>query len=124
MRYVVAKVTSKLRVAIPKAIATRHSIEPSDEVEWTDAGDAIRSEPVEKRSLQRAPIEDRLKWFDDATDRQRLRECGAPTTVYLAWNGARMDARGTLPSWRPWLTLGYPPPMPVEAEELMNPFFG
>ena len=76
-----AKVTSKLQVTIPKALAVRHNIEPGDEVEWTDAGDAIRLEPVEKGSHGRAAVVDRLQWFDDATDRQRLREAAASISV-------------------------------------------
>jgi AbrB family looped-hinge helix DNA binding protein len=76
-----AKVTSKLQVTIPKAIATLHGIEPGDEVEWTDAGDAIRLAPVEKRAAERISVEDRLKWFDDATQRQRRRESVAPRAV-------------------------------------------
>ncbi len=81
-----AKVTNKLQVTIPKAIATRHSIEPGDEVEWTDVGGAIHLQPVEKRPPQRITLEDRLKWFDDATDRQRLRESATP--ISLASPGA------------------------------------
>jgi len=76
-----AKVTSKLQVTIPKAIANRHGIEPGDDVEWADAGDAIRLEPIEKRTLRRVSVEDRLKWFDDATDRQKLRDSKAPVRV-------------------------------------------
>jgi AbrB family looped-hinge helix DNA binding protein len=94
-----AKVTSKLQVTIPKAIATRHSIEPGDEVEWSDAGDAIRLEPVEKRSLGRATLADRLKWFDDATDRQRGRESTTPVTVASSgaergWTREELYSRG------------------------------
>jgi len=76
-----AKVTSKLQVTIPKALATRHHIEPGDEVVWTDAGDAIRLEPAERESLSRVSVAERLRWFDEATDRQRRRESVAPLTA-------------------------------------------
>jgi AbrB family looped-hinge helix DNA binding protein len=95
-----AKVTSKLQVTIPKAIATRHGIEPGDDVEWADAGDAIRLEPVEKRSLRRVTVEDRLKWFDDATERQRLRESAAPIAAApleadRGWTREELYSRGS-----------------------------
>jgi AbrB family looped-hinge helix DNA binding protein len=35
----VGKVTSKLRVTVPKAIADRYDIRPGDELEWVPAGD-------------------------------------------------------------------------------------
>jgi AbrB family looped-hinge helix DNA binding protein len=95
-----AKVTSKLQVTIPKAIATQHGIEPGDEVEWKDAGDAIRLTPVEQRADQRITVEDRLKWFDEATERQRLREAGAPVVVASpetgrGWTREELYSRGS-----------------------------
>ncbi|HEY2415686.1 MAG TPA: AbrB/MazE/SpoVT family DNA-binding domain-containing protein [Pirellulaceae bacterium] len=94
-----ARVTSKLQVTIPKAIAMRHSIEPGDEITWMDAGDAIRLMPVELRSPGQSPAADRLKWFDDATNRQRLRESIAPTMVASAqanrgWTREELYSRG------------------------------
>jgi AbrB family looped-hinge helix DNA binding protein len=94
-----AKVTSKLQVTIPKVIATRHSIKPGDEVEWSDAGDAIRLVPVEQHSLGPVAVQDRLKWFDDATDRQRLRASQAPTTFASpgadrGWTREELYSRG------------------------------
>ena len=37
-----SRVTSKLQVTIPKAIAERHGIRPGVEVDWQSAGDVIR----------------------------------------------------------------------------------
>lgn len=93
------KVTSKLQVTIPKALAAHHGIQPGDEVEWTDAGDAIRLAPVEKRAAERITVEDRLKWFDDATERQRLRESAAPPAVASpeagrGWTREELYSRG------------------------------
>jgi bifunctional DNA-binding transcriptional regulator/antitoxin component of YhaV-PrlF toxin-antitoxin module len=68
----VAKVTSKLQVTLPKALADRYHIEPGDEIAWEAAGDVIRIVPP-----GRGPARDlaaRLKTFDQATARQRLRE--------------------------------------------------
>ncbi len=40
-----AKVTSKLQVTIPKAIAHQYGIAPGDEIEFKAAGDMIASSP-------------------------------------------------------------------------------
>jgi len=94
-----AKVTSKLQVTIPKVIATRHGIVPGDEVEWTDVGDSIRLERLEKRVSRQATIEDRLDWFDQATQRQKLREAAAPVAVASTddgrgWTREELYSRG------------------------------
>ena len=72
-----AKVTSKLQVTVPKAIATRYGIRPGDEIEWVPAGDAIRVVPA-GRQARAADPEWRLKLFDAATERQRRRQSGGP----------------------------------------------
>lgn len=65
--------TSKLQVTIPKAIAQRYGIEPGDEIEWLEAGDAIRVLPP--TALRRpADRKRRLELFDRATERQRRRQ--------------------------------------------------
>jgi AbrB family looped-hinge helix DNA binding protein len=69
----VAKVTSKLQVTVPKAIADRYGIRPGDEIEWVPAGDSIRVIPA-GRSPQRDDLGLRLKLFDAATERQRARQ--------------------------------------------------
>jgi AbrB family looped-hinge helix DNA binding protein len=79
----VGKVTSKLQVTVPKAIADRYGIRPGDEIEWFAADDAIRvvvRRPASRAS--RAAREDerarRLRLFDLATARQRSPEQQAP----------------------------------------------
>ena len=68
-----ARVTSKLQVTIPKAIAQRYGIEPGGEIEWLPAGDAIRVIPHADR--QREPDRGRrLELFERATERQRRRQ--------------------------------------------------
>jgi AbrB family looped-hinge helix DNA binding protein len=69
-----SKVTSKLQVTLPKALAEQFHIRPGDEIEWRAAGNAIRIEPVGRREpLSR---KDRVKLFDEATARQRRRQAG------------------------------------------------
>lgn len=69
-----AKVTSKLQVTVPKAVADRYGIEPGDEITWEAAGDAIRVVPGRKRAAPDPVI--RLRRFDQATERQRARQAG------------------------------------------------
>jgi len=71
-----AKVTSKLQVTLPKALAERYGIDPGDEIRWEAAGDAIRVVPAPNvRPLDRA---ERLRLFDESTQRHsRRRRAGA-----------------------------------------------
>jgi bifunctional DNA-binding transcriptional regulator/antitoxin component of YhaV-PrlF toxin-antitoxin module len=69
-----AKVTSKLQVTLPKALAERYAIEPGDEISWEAAGDAIRVVPARRSRPDPAA---RLKLFDQATARQRERDARA-----------------------------------------------
>jgi AbrB family looped-hinge helix DNA binding protein len=67
-----SKVTSRLQVTLPKALAQRFGIRPGDEVELKAEEDAIRIViPARTAPLTR---EDRLALFDQATRRQRARE--------------------------------------------------
>ncbi len=67
-----AKVTSKLQVTVPKAIADAFGIRPGDQIEWVAAGNVIRVLPARfNRKLQTA---DRLRLFDQATERQKRRQ--------------------------------------------------
>lgn len=85
-----AKVTSKLQLTVPKAIADQYGIRPGDELEWMAAGDAIRVSPARssRRSQPGRTVEERLKFFDQATERQRQREAHAeeiPDIVKRPW---------------------------------------
>jgi bifunctional DNA-binding transcriptional regulator/antitoxin component of YhaV-PrlF toxin-antitoxin module len=70
-----AKVTSKLQLTLPKAIADQYKIRPGDDLEWLPAGEAIR---VIKRdaaaAAEPATVKERLQLFDQATARQRKRQ--------------------------------------------------
>ncbi len=71
-----AKVTSKLQVTVPKALAERYAIRPGDEIAWEAAGDVIRVVPGRRRA---APgIAARLRLFDKASERQRRRNRSFP----------------------------------------------
>jgi AbrB family looped-hinge helix DNA binding protein len=72
-----AKVTSKLQVTVPKAIADQYGIRPGDEIEWVPAGDGIRVMPAGRQG-RAADVQWRVKVFDAATERQRLRQSGRP----------------------------------------------
>ncbi len=50
-----AKVTSKLQVTVPKAIADRYGIRPGDEIEWVAAGDTIRVLPPNSGGAEHRP---------------------------------------------------------------------
>jgi|SRR5271154_6619848 len=71
-----AKVTSKLQLTVPKAIAEQYKIRPGDELDWLPAGDIIRvvkrSRP-KSRGADAASSEQRLRLFEEATGRQEKR---------------------------------------------------
>lgn len=72
-----SKVTSKLQVTLPKALAERYGIHPGDEIEFEPAGDVIRVLPPGRRA-PRLDAAERLRLFDQATERQRARERRTP----------------------------------------------
>jgi AbrB family looped-hinge helix DNA binding protein len=67
-----SKVTSKLQVTVPKALADRFGIKPGDEIDWEAAGEAIRVVPVSGGA--RRDTRWRTRLFDQATARQRRRQ--------------------------------------------------
>ena len=69
------KVTSKLQLTVPKTIAEHYGIKPGDELQWIPAGETIRVIPSKRRRSERElTLKDRLRIFDEATERQRRRE--------------------------------------------------
>lgn len=91
------RVTSKLQVTIPKAIAERYGIEPGEEIDWLPAGQAIRIVPQADR-LHAPDLERRLELFDRATERQRSRESARPEerrrTADRGWRREELYERG------------------------------
>ena len=66
-----AKVTSKLQVTVPKAVADRVGIRPGDDIDWIVDETGIRVVcRADRRSLT---VADRLALFDEATARQQTR---------------------------------------------------
>jgi bifunctional DNA-binding transcriptional regulator/antitoxin component of YhaV-PrlF toxin-antitoxin module len=66
----VAKVTSKLQVTLPKALAEQYRIRPGDEILWVASGDAIRVVPA--RSVEKqGSLAERLELFEQSVARRR-----------------------------------------------------
>ena len=63
-----SKVTSKLQVTLPKAIAERYGIRPGDDIQWMPAGEIIRVVPARKTG-ETEDVNNRLRLFDLATER-------------------------------------------------------
>jgi bifunctional DNA-binding transcriptional regulator/antitoxin component of YhaV-PrlF toxin-antitoxin module len=96
-----AKVTSKLQLTLPKAIAERYKIRPGDDLDWLPAGEAIRVVKRDARkSVEPETVEQRLRLFDQATVRQRNREAVTHTRKTLAgahrrgWTREELYRRG------------------------------
>ncbi|HME34819.1 MAG TPA: AbrB/MazE/SpoVT family DNA-binding domain-containing protein [Candidatus Sulfotelmatobacter sp.] len=64
-----AKVTSKLQLTVPKAIADQYGIKPGDELDWVPAGESIRVELVRRKAKpgHQLTVEERLALFDANT---------------------------------------------------------
>jgi AbrB family looped-hinge helix DNA binding protein len=77
------KVTGKLQLTVPKAIADQYGIRPGDELQLIAAGEAIRVIPAGKnnRNEQERTVKERLELFDQATQRQRRRQAKAGKVV-------------------------------------------
>jgi len=95
-----SKVTSKLQVTLPKALADQYGIRPGDELQWIAAGEAIYVVPTGNNNLAQQPraMEDRLELFDQATERQkrRQRKAGKATSRSAArgWKREELYGRG------------------------------
>jgi AbrB family looped-hinge helix DNA binding protein len=72
----VSRVTSKLQVTVPKAIADQYRIRPGDELDWIEAGDVIRvvKKGVADRGAHTRSLAERLRLFREMLERQRGRE--------------------------------------------------
>lgn len=86
MSLIASKVTSKLQVTIPKALAERFGIRPGDEIAWEPAGSFIRVVPA-GAARARLDAEERLRLFDDATERQQAHEARNPPSGALTDRG-------------------------------------
>ena len=70
-----ARVTTKLQVTVPKALAERFGLRPGSEITWEGSHDAIRIVPG-TRPERHLAVTARLESFDEATERRRLRSAG------------------------------------------------
>jgi AbrB family looped-hinge helix DNA binding protein len=91
-----SKVTSKLQLTIPKAIADQYAIEPGDEVEWVAADGAVRVVPA-KALPKKRDAAFCLHLFDAATSRQRERERANPVapSASRGWTRDELYQRGS-----------------------------
>jgi bifunctional DNA-binding transcriptional regulator/antitoxin component of YhaV-PrlF toxin-antitoxin module len=91
-----SKVTSKLQVTLPKALANQYGIRPGDEIEWKPAGNGIR---VEVGRRERVPLTkaQKLALFDDSWKRQMKRQAGLKPVarpVARGWTREELYTRG------------------------------
>ena len=68
-----SKVTKKLQVSIPKSLADRYGIRAGDDLHWEPAGDNLRVR-LAITPEHRLDLSDRVRLFDDATERQVRRQ--------------------------------------------------
>lgn len=97
-----SKVTSKLQLTVPKAIADQYGIRPGDELEWTPAGESIRIElgkPTVGAGVQLSR-EEKTALFDEATERlnkiqrDQLRKARSIRSKGRGWNREELYTRG------------------------------
>ena len=73
------KVTSKLQITVPKALAECYDIRAGDEIRFEEAGDVIRIIPPSTQArTDGLHVSERLALFDAATERQRERQTRMP----------------------------------------------
>jgi AbrB family looped-hinge helix DNA binding protein len=92
-----SKVTSKLQVTVPKAIAQRYGIRPGDDIDWVPAGDDSIRVVLTGRRPRRDDLSLRLRLFDAATERQRRRQSSGtavPGPRSRGWTREELYERG------------------------------
>ena len=93
-----AKVTSKLQVTLPKAIATQYGIEPGDAIEFQAAGDVIRVIPPRHRARTHLSLDERLRLFDrmvaEQQEWQKHRSWPTPASGDRGWRREDLYTRG------------------------------
>lgn len=89
-----AKVTRKLQVTVPKLIADRFGIRPGDDLKFLPGETSLQI--VLPSDRIRSGVEERLRLFDQATERQRDREGRSPTSPAFdrGWRREDLYARG------------------------------
>lgn len=90
-----SKITSKLQVTIPKAIAERYGLRPGDEITFEPADDVIRVVPPGRRR-PRLDLPFRLRMLARSNERQRAREAALETPATARPAGSRGWTRDQL----------------------------
>ena len=99
------KVTSKLQITLPKALATQYGIEPGDEIHFEGVPGAIRLIPA-KRGSPRLSQQERARLFKESDQRldlrqQWLKQCLAERPQAVAQN-RDVPGEGEDPHGRGW----------------------
>jgi AbrB family looped-hinge helix DNA binding protein len=89
------RVTGKFQITLPKRLVDAFGIRVGDEVELVAVGDAIRIVPA-KAVRSELSMEDRLRLFDEATQRtkKRAKEKKLPPTSDRGWHRDELYDRG------------------------------
>jgi AbrB family looped-hinge helix DNA binding protein len=85
------RVTGKFQITLPKRLVAAFGIRVGDEVELVAAGDAIRIVPA-KAVRSELSMEDRLRLFDEAT--QRTKKKKLPPATDRGWRRDELYDRG------------------------------
>ena len=83
------KVTSKLQITLPKALATQYEIKPGDEIRFEGVAGAIRLIPA-KRGVPSLGLEERRRLFQESD--QRLKERWQWLEAYVAAHPIEEDS--------------------------------
>ena len=90
-----AKVTSKLQLTLPKAMADAHSVRPGSEVRFESAVDCIRL--VIGKGRHGLPREEKLRLMGESRERQKARNArwkGGETLHDRGWKREEIYGRG------------------------------
>lgn len=68
-----SKITGKFQLTLPKRLVETYGLKVGDEVDLVPAGDCISLIPASRARTAVEDIEERLQYFDRATERQRIR---------------------------------------------------
>lgn len=69
-----SKITGKFQLTLPKRLVDTYGIKVGDDVDLVPAGDSISIVPARRAKTAAANPQERLRYFDRATDRQKERE--------------------------------------------------
>lgn len=96
MMPLMARVTGKFQITLPKRLVDSYGIRVGDDVEIVAAGESIAIVPA--RTLPPLlSLEERLRQFDQATRRQEARQSGQPRAAAATdrgWSREELYTRG------------------------------